>query len=110
MPYPELFAWWAITISWSSVFLTMVSIYLYRTSRKKREEKNRKTPNVIRFGKDFIFVWVLLSLLILYIVSIDRGSPTLFAAGNILVEAILIAYILSSRTRKSEQIPDQQSR
>jgi hypothetical protein len=52
---------------------------------------------------DFIFVWVLLGLLIFYIVSINIGSATVFAAGNIFVEALLVAYLLKNRKRKSEE-------
>ena len=53
--------------------------------------------------KDFVFVWVLLGLLIFYIVSIQIGSVLIFAAGNILVEVLLIAYLLRNRTKKSEE-------
>ncbi len=103
MPYPDLFIWWAMSISWSSVFLTAVSIYLYENSRTRREEGSRAVRDTFRLGKDFMFIWVLIGLLVLYIVSINRGSSTLFAAGNIVVEAILIAYMLKNRSGKSEQ-------
>lgn len=104
MPYPDLFVWWVATISWSSVFLMVVSIYLYVNSRKKQAESNRATTSSVRLRKDFVFVWFLLGLLALYIVSIDRGSSILFAVGNIVVEAILIAYILKNKTDSKQAI------
>ena len=39
----DLFTWWAISISWSIVFLTLISIYLYNTSRKEQKENKRKS-------------------------------------------------------------------
>jgi hypothetical protein len=48
-----------------------------------------------------VIVWVLLGLLGLYIVSIDRGSYILFASGNIVVEALLIAYTIKNRSLKT---------
>jgi len=97
MLYSDLFTWWAICISWSAVFLTAVSVYLYVNSRKKEGDVGRAMSNPVKVMKDFVFVWVLLGLLSLYIVSIDRGSSTLFAAGNIVVEVILIAYARKNR-------------
>ena len=97
MLYSDLFVWWVICISWSAVFLTAVSVYLYVNSRKREGDIGRAMPNPVRLTKDFVFVWVLLGLLSLYIVSIDRGSSILFAAGNIVVEVILIAYARKHR-------------
>ena len=99
MLYPDLFAWWIISISWSAVFLTAVSIYLYVKSRKT--DRGRTGVNPVGLMKDFVFVWVLLGLLSLYIVSISRASSTVFAAGNILVEAILIVYTVKNRRPQS---------
>jgi len=99
MPYEDLFFWWAIAITWSSMFLIAIGIYLYVASRKR----NNLTANRTRLGTNLVFVWVLLGLLVLYLVSIDLGSAPLFAAGNISVEAILIGYILKSKS-DSEQI------
>jgi len=87
---------WAICISWSAAFLAVVSIYLYMASRKKRM-KSDQAAGRSGLAKDFVFVWVLLSLLVLYIVSIDRGSSILFVAGNIIVVAVLVAYTVKSR-------------
>ena len=93
MPYEYLFFWWAIAITWSSMFLVAIGIYLYVVSRRR----NNLTVNRTGFGMNLVFVWVLLGLLVLYLVSIDLGSAPLFAAGNILVEAILVGYILKRR-------------
>jgi len=94
MPYENLFFWWAMAISWSSIFLIAIGVYLYVASRKR----SHLPTNPVRQTKNLVFVWVLLGLLVLYLVSIHLGSATLFAAGNIFVEAILIAYILKNRT------------
>lgn len=47
----DLFAWWAISISWSIIFLTLISIYLYNTSRKVQKESKQKAidENSIEF-------------------------------------------------------------
>lgn len=99
----DLFQWWAISITGGSIFLTLVSIYLYSGSRTRRERPSSKVRGLTRILTDFIFVWVLLGLLIFYIVSINIGSATVFAAGNIFVEALLVAYLLRNRKRKSEE-------
>jgi Flp pilus assembly protein TadB len=98
----DLFQWWAATISAGSVFLTLVGVYLYLESRKRRKEvAGKKARGKRRLLTDFIFVWVLLGLLIFYIVSIDIGSDMIFAAGNILVEVALIIYLLKNKTKDS---------
>lgn len=102
MPSLDLFTWWAITISGGSIFLTLVSIYIYAGTKARRKESGQTTANVANKMKDFVFVWVLLGLLIFYIVSIQIGSIVIFAAGNILVEVLLIVYLLRNRTKKSE--------
>lgn len=101
--YSDLLAWWAISISWSAFFLIAVSIYLY-LSRKKRvansaapEETKRKWP------VDFIFVWVLASLLGLYILSIFIGSSLIFAVGNVVVEVFLVIYAIRNTSVKSKR-------
>ena len=98
VPYPSLMGFWVVCITWSALFLTAVSIYLYFDSRKNRRQD--RTANRLGFVKDFVFVWVLLGLLGLYIVSINGSSSVLFALGNIVVEALLIAYTVKSRPRK----------
>lgn len=95
--YPDLMIFWAVCISWSAVFLTVVSIYLYIDSRKNLVMSDQSLRSRSRLARDFVFVWVLLGLLGLYIVSIDRGSSVLFAGGNILVEALLLVYTVKSR-------------
>jgi len=99
----DLFQWWAVSITGGSIFLTLVSIYLYADSRTRRERPTSKVRGPTRIMTDFIFVWVLLGLLIFYIVSINIGSATVFAAGNIFVEVLLVAYLLKNRKRKSEE-------
>ena len=98
----NLFIWWAVSISGGIAFLILVSIYLYGNSRTKRKESIRTTGNRLRLGKDFVFVWVLLALLVFYIVSVHMGSSIIFAAGNIIVEAILVVYLVKNRHEKSE--------
>jgi O-antigen/teichoic acid export membrane protein len=98
----DLFQWWAATISAGSLFLTLVGVYLYLESKKKRKEVERKGKRSIRrLLTDFIFVWVLLGLLIFYIVSIDIGSDWVFAAGNVLVEAALVVYVVKNKTKET---------
>ena len=92
----DLFTWWIISISWSIVFMIAVGIYLYADSSTKRKENNETEWNIARLANDFVFVWVLLSLLAFYIVSVNLGSATFFAAGNILAEAILILYVMKN--------------
>jgi hypothetical protein len=95
MPYAELFTWWAISISFGIAFLIGVSIYLYMNRRVCKDASQQKGAG--RLVKDFIFVWVLLGLLVLYIVSISMGSVVLFAAGNLFFEAILIIYLIRNK-------------
>jgi Flp pilus assembly protein TadB len=97
MPYPELFTWWAISISCGIAFLIGVSIYLYMNKRVCKDASQQKGAG--RLVKDFFFVWVLLGLLVLYIVSISKGSGVLFAAGNIFFEAILITYLIRNKRK-----------
>lgn len=86
-----LLLWWTISISWSALFLVVVSLYLY-WDRRKRHPQGAQTPS--RFSTDFVFVWVLIGLLALYIVSIYRSSSTVFVAGNVIVEIVLIVYAI----------------
>ena len=102
MPDLDLFAWWAISISGGSIFLTLVSIYLYRNTRVRRKGTDQIKMNMGSLLKDFVFVWVLLGLLVFYIISIQIGSAAVFAAGNIFVEALLIIYLLRNRIQKSK--------
>ena len=94
----DLFLWWAASISGGSIFLTLVSIYLYVDSRPKRkaDSKTKRSFNVLT---DFIFVWVLLGLLVFYIASITIGSAAVFAAGNIVVEILLLIYLMKNKMR-----------
>jgi hypothetical protein len=99
----DLFGWWMISISSSIVFLTLVSIYIYGTRNGKCEtERKSRFRNV---AENFAFVWVLIGLLLFYIVSVKMGSSLLFAAGNIVVEALLIVYAIKNKT--TTDIPEE---
>lgn len=97
------FNWWAVSISGGIVFLILVSIYLYASTKANRKESKKTESNGFRFGKDFAFVWILVGLLVFYIVSVSIGSAIVFAAGNITVEAILIIYLVKNRREKPEK-------
>jgi heme A synthase len=103
VPDLDLFAWWAISISGGSIFLTLISIYLYTSTRAKRRELQRESNRTVNLLKNFVFIWVLLGLLAFYIVSIQIRSAAIFAAGNILVEVLLIVYLIRNRTKKSRE-------
>lgn len=93
-PHSLLLLWWTISISWSALFLVVVSLYLY-WDRRKRHPQGAQVPS--RFSSDFVFVWVLVGLLALYIVSIYHSSSPVFVAGNIVVELVLIVYAVRNR-------------
>ena len=97
----DLFLWWAASISGGSVFLTVVSIYLYISSRAKRKDERSMTKRPSRILTDFVFVWVLLGLLVFYIVSINIGSAAIFAVGNIIVEILLLVYLFKNKQTES---------
>ncbi len=101
----DLFSWWVISISFSIVFLTLVSVYLYANRAGEKPKNERKTGST-SLVTNFIFVWVLISLLVFYIVSVRMGSAPLFAAGNIVVEVILIAYLLKNKSIRSTEKPN----
>ena len=102
MAYTDLFVWWAATISAGTLFLVAVSMYLFLGSLKKQGGAAQTNWSIIRIGVSFTFVWALLGLLVLYLVSINRGSSMLFATGNILFEAILVLYVVKNRTRAEQ--------
>ena len=95
--YPELFEWWVVSISASIVFLTMVAIFLYVNSSGRRRKAGQETGKKGNLRSNFIFVWLLLCLLFLYVVSINMGSYILFAFGNVVVELVLIIYLARNR-------------
>lgn len=107
MPNIDLFTWWALSISFSSIFLTFISIYLFIDSKSRRKEGIQKRASAFRMGKNFAFVWVLLGLLVFYIFSIQLGagvlSEAIFAVGNIVVEALLVLYLLRNRKEESKK-------
>ena len=109
----DLFSFWAASISGGSIFLTLVSIYLYANTRKRRKQAKRESPRTGGFIRDFAFVWVLLSLLVFYILTIlltiqgslvfylgtmQVGPAGVFAIGNVIVEALLVLYLVKNRT------------
>jgi len=96
MIYSHLLIWWIISISWSALFLIAVSFYLYWKSRPQAGF----SPGILGKAKDFAFVWILTSLLILYIFTINNNSAIIFAVGNIAVEIILVVYTLRNRGTK----------
>ena len=97
MLYSNLLTWWIISISWSALFLIAVSFYLYW----KRRPHAGFSSGILGKMKDFIFVWILTSLLILYIFTINNSSAMIFAAGNIIVEIVLIIYTVRNRGKKA---------
>lgn len=104
----DLFVWWALSISFSIIVLTAVSIYLYLDSRSKRGGEDQKTSakkRYLRLIESFAFVWVLVGLLIFYISSIQLGATVVtevvFAIGNIVVEILLIIYLIRNREHNS---------
>jgi hypothetical protein len=54
-------------------------------------------------SKNFIFVWILISLLVFYIFSVKLGtgrfSEFIFALGNIAVEVLLVFYLFRNRDK-----------
>ncbi len=84
------------------MFLTLVAIYLYISSRPARKKTTQAKRTLAGVISEFAFVWVLLGLLVFYIVSINVGSAVLFAVGNIFVEVLLLLYLLRNRSRASE--------
>ena len=101
MIYENLLTWWMISISWSALFLIAVSFYLYW----KRSPQLGFSRGIIGKAKDFMFVWILTSLLILYIFTINNSSAVIFAAGNIVVEIVLVVYTVRNRGRKTVNEP-----
>jgi len=87
-----------ISISWSALFLIAVSFYLYW----KRRPQSGFSLGIVGKAKDFIFVWILASLLILYIFTINNNSAMIFAAGNIIVEIVLVVYTVRNRGKKTQ--------
>jgi Ca2+/Na+ antiporter len=96
MVYAELFGWWIASIAFNILFVIGAAIYLHR--RRKIREKGVFTGmgKLVLVLKQFVFVWVLLALLIFYVYSVGVGSYFLFAAGNVVVEVLLFAYVLKA--------------
>jgi len=99
LDYNELFNFWIISISWSIAFIILISIYLYASTKSKREEKSQTKQKPLSLVKDQGIIWFLVGLLVFYIISIKFGSDILFATGNVLVEAMLIIYVWKNRKK-----------
>ncbi len=84
------------------MFLTLVAIYLYVSSRPARKKVKHERRTVTGLIREFAFVWVLLGLLVFYIISINVGSSVVFAVGNIFVEIMLLFYLVRNRSRETE--------
>ncbi len=93
-----LFELWEVTITWSTAFLLLVSVFLYGKRKRPASTEHVRTGPRKLLG-DFTFVWVLMVLLVFYIVTIDLRSFVLFAVGNVFVELFLVFYILKNRIR-----------
>lgn len=94
MPYADLFGWWIVSITFNIMFVIAASIYLYRRKRQRGLEMPTGRWRAARVAKDFAFVWVLLGLWLFYIYSIGEGSALIFAAGNVVVEILLVLYVV----------------
>ncbi len=93
-----LFDYYVITISFSIVFILVVSLFLY--SRRKRPAAGEQVRTGVRtILANFTFVWVLMALLLFYIATVDMRSYFLFVVGNVVVELFLVYYIMKNRSR-----------
>lgn len=98
----SLFDWYVIAISWSIVFLILVSFFLY-SKRKPPLGSSEMHPSFSKVAGDFVFVWVLIALLFFYIVTVVVKSDILFAVGNVVVELLLIFYIMRNRPKQTSK-------
>ena len=101
--YSDLFNWWVVSISFSVSFMTIIAVYLYVSSRTRRRQITKATGERTRLVSNFTFVWILLTLLVLYILTIYIGSYVLYVLGNIVVDIMLIAYAARSKLTETEQ-------
>jgi uncharacterized membrane protein len=112
MPNLDLFDWWALSISFSIMFLAVISIYIYLNSKSRRRGRAEVTAKrkLVELVKNFAFVWVLLGLLVFYIFSIQLArasalgvlAEVVFTVGNIVVEALLVLYLLRNKEKPEE--------
>ena len=102
MFYAHLFSWWIVSITFNILFVVAASIYLYEI-RKQRELRDLSLgQRIAHVAKDFLFVWFLLGLLVLYVYSVGLASYLLFAVGNVAIELLLTIYILASRKSQTQ--------
>jgi hypothetical protein len=97
MNYQDSFSFWIVSISWSIVFIILISIYLYMSTKTRREQNSQTKRNLASLAKDQGIIWFLLGLLVFYIISVNLGSDIIFAVGNILVEVMLLIYVWKNR-------------
>jgi hypothetical protein len=97
LPYPDLFVWWAGTITFGILFIVCVSAVLYLLSKKKVVASIGLVNGLLLTVKNYAFVWVLLVLLMLYLVSIDGQNYLMFAVGNVVIEVLVFGYLLATR-------------
>jgi hypothetical protein len=98
LPYPDLFIWWAGTITFGIGFLICVSVALFLLSKRKGEVAKKGLVNgLILTVKSYAFVWVLLTLLVLYLVTIDGQNYLMFAVGNVVIEVFVFGYLIATR-------------
>ena len=88
--YSSLFLWWEVSIVWCTLFIVAVSLYLYADTRHKQHPEKHTNPATT--VANFAFVWTLIVLLGLYILTATQTSQTIFILGNIIVEAFLLLY------------------
>ena len=100
--YMYLYLWWAICISFSILFITLIAVYVYVANKAKRKDEAIVTNRVARIGRNFVFVWALIGLLVFYLVSVLIVSITLFVIGNVIVEILLLIYLVKNRTKESD--------
>ena len=100
--YMYLYLWWAICISFSILFITLIAVYVYASNKAKRKDEALVPNRVARIVRNFVFVWALIGLLVFYLVSVLIVSILLFAIGNIIVETLLLIYLVINRSKESE--------
>jgi len=101
--YSSLFLWWEASIVWCTLFIVIVSLYLYANAKHKRHEKHINPATTVA---NFTFVWTIIALLGLYILTATQTSQTIFVLGNIIVEAFLLLYTVKL-WRRGQQQPTQ---
>jgi len=95
--YSDLLVWWSATITAGILFIVAVSVVIYQLSKWRREKPMSILYAIPMIIKDFAFVWVMLTLLALYIVTISGGEYNVFALGNIGIEVLIVIYLIATK-------------